>query len=193
MRVLSSLSGSVYPPEKHAEITMTFHLMPLWASMGARALGGSWASSSGGGSSPGREGLSPCGAEPAKLLIEQAPLPVEHLLLSQPRTRSFGSVIPGRDPKLAARKNRDEDREEPRKKAEREHRRTAAPSGEDVKGARKHGEAPRDKRPIHGVRVEFDRSQAHRRLDRDSSDFENGVRRDEQYRERQGELRFAKH
>src|SRR5881275_2819432 len=88
-----------------------------------------------------------------------------------PRTRSSGSVIPGRDPKLAARKNRDEDREEPRKKAEREHRRTAAPSGEDVKGARKHGEAPHDKRPIHGVRVEFDRSQAHRRLDRGSSDF----------------------
>ena len=37
--VLSSLRGSTKPPEKHAEITITFHLMPLSASMRASALG----------------------------------------------------------------------------------------------------------------------------------------------------------
>src|SRR5207249_3879825 len=132
------------------------------------------------------------GTERGKLLTEEESLPVEHFLLSQARTRGFGSVSEGRDPELAARENRDKDREEPGKKAERQDRGTAAPAGEDVQGAREHGEAPGNERPVHGVRVELGRSQAHRRLDRDSRDFENGVRRDEQYRERQGELFFAK-
>src|SRR5207245_2490812 len=75
----------------------------------------------------------PLGTERGKLLIEQDSLPVEHFLLRQPRTRGFGAVILGRDPKLGARENRDEDRKEPREQAEREHRGTTAPARANVK------------------------------------------------------------
>ena len=61
---------------------------------------------------------------------------MEHFLLSQPWTRGLGSVVPRRDPELAARENGDENGEKPRKEAEPQDRGTAAPAGEDVQGAR---------------------------------------------------------
>ena len=69
---------------------------------------------------------------------------MKQLLLEHRRLGGVGLGVLRRNPKLSARETPDEEREQPGKQAEREHRSTAAPAGEDELRAHEHGEDPRD-------------------------------------------------
>jgi len=115
---------------------------------------------------------------------------VEHFLLRQPRTRGFGAVILGRDPKLGARENEDEDRKQACKHTERKQRRAAPPAREDILRARDHRENPEHERRAGRPCVGLDSVEIQCDLDGEADDFGYGIGGGEEHRERDRELCF---